>query len=230
MSRIVSAAITKCHGLTGWITRLTFLALLEAEVQRADPLADKNTLSGTQTAAGCHLPVLGWPLPVYTHKAIRVRGNPLSCSFYKETSLHCLTSYKTSPTILVASFDLTSQSSTTNAHRSLGTLHINFGRTRTNGHQCGTYYVNGCAGIGLSSHSLNNHGRESLSRITDTNAKQPSCSRTQLPKGRGFRLRSRTQTPPAANSSAMLFSLLVACDKACQRLISQWSTSVLQRI
>lgn len=131
VSCIVSAAITKCHGLTGWITRLAFLTLLEAEVQqRADPLADKNTLPGTQTAASCHLPALAWPLPVYTHKAIQVRGNPLSCSFYKETSLGCLTSYKTNPAILVASFDLTSQSPTANAHQSLGTLHINFGRTQ----------------------------------------------------------------------------------------------------
>lgn len=126
---IVSAAITKCHGLTGWITRLAFLTLLEAEVQQADQLADKNTLPGTQTAA-CHLPVPTWPLPVYRHKAIQVRGNPLSCSFYKETSLGCLTSYKTSPSILVASFDLTSQSPTANAHWSLGTRHINFGRSQ----------------------------------------------------------------------------------------------------
>lgn len=125
MSRIVFAAITKRHRLTGWITRQAFLTLLGAEVQRADPLADKNTLPGTQTAAACHLPVLTWPLPVSTHRAIQAGGNPLSGSFYKETSPRCLTSYKTSPTILVASFDLTSKSPTLNAHQSfIGTLGI----------------------------------------------------------------------------------------------------------
>lgn len=125
MSRIVSAAITKRHRLTGWITRQAFLTLLGAEVQRADPLADKNTLPGTQTAAACHLPVLTWPLPVSTHGAIQAGGNPLSCFFHKEISPRCLTSYKTSPTILVASFDLTSKSPTLNAHQSfIGTLGV----------------------------------------------------------------------------------------------------------
>lgn len=125
MSRIVSAAITKRHRLTGRITRQAFLTLLGAEVQRADPLADKNTLPGTQTAAACHLPVLTWPLPVSTHGAIQAGGNPLSCFFHKEISPRCLTSYKTSPTILVASFDLTSKSPTLNAHQSfIGTLGV----------------------------------------------------------------------------------------------------------